>query len=1476
MAICSHNWRIASIENSLKLLALFFIQLNLMTSNPFVKATSNVHIVYMGENRHEDPATTSKSHHEMLSTLLGSKEAATSSILYHYKHGFSGFAARMTDAQAEQIADFPGVVHVLPNRIHKLHTTRSWDFLGLPLYTPGNLLSESNMGDGTIIGVIDSGVWPELKSFNDQNLGPIPSRWKGICQHGENFNSTNCNKKLIGARWFIKGIGDQSKKHINTTGTSEFLSPRDGIGHGTHTASTAAGRFVEKASYRGLAAGVARGGAPLARIAIYKACWAIEGEGCSDADLLKAFDMAIHDGVDILSVSIGIQIPLFPYVDKRDAIAIGSFHANARGITVVSSAGNDGPFSQTIVNTAPWLITVAAATIDRAFPTAIILGNNHTLLGQSMDTGKHKGGFTGLVFSEHIAIDPTGDANKACQLHGLNATLAAGKIVLCFSTEYGPNIISASMAVAIAGGVGVIFAQLRDNLLSSCKFIPCIKVDYEVGTEILSYIRKARSPIVKLSHPKTIVGKWASPRVAYFSSRGPSSLTPAVLKPDITAPGVSILAAYPPSKDQEVRNAFILESGTSMACPHGATRKPADPFDIGGGHVNPNRAANPGLIYNMSTEDYVHFLCSLGYSSSAITNLTMRTTSCKRNRHFGLDLNLPSISVPNLRKTIMVKRTVTNVGPIDSVYKALVQSPHGVEMTVEPQTLSFNLTTSSLPFKVKFSSTQKVHGDYSFGSLTWTDGEHFVHIVYMGEKRQGEDPATTTKSHHEMLSTLLGSKEAAKSSILYHYKHGFSGFAARMTDAQAEQIAVADFPGVVHVLPNRIHKLHTTRSWDFLGLQPYSPGNLLSESNLGDGTIIGVIDSGVWPELESFNDQNMGPIPSHWKGICQHGENFTSTNCNKKLIGARWFIKGFRDKTKKHINTTGTSEFLSPRDGDGHGTHTASTAAGRCVEKASYRGLAGGVARGGAPLARIAIYKACWAIEGEGCTDADILKAFDMAIHDGVDILSVSIGIQIPLFPYVDKRDAIAVGSFHANARGITVVSSAGNEGPSSQTVVNTAPWLITVAAATIDRAFPTTIVLGNNHTFLGQSMDTGKNKGGFTGLVYSEHIATDTTDDASIGSQLRSINATLAAGKVVLYFARAADVQDIISASIVVAVAVSDAGGIGVIFAQLPDNLLVSCPLVPCVTVDYEVGTEILSYIRKARSPIVKLSPPKTIVGKWVSPRVAYFSSRGPSSLAPAVLKPDITAPGVSILAGYPPSKGQEDHNSFMLDSGTSMACPHVAGVAALIKSIHQDWSPAAIKSALITTASQTGTDGETIIAEGATRKPADPFDIGGGHVNPNRAANPGLIYNMSTPDYVNFLCSMGYSSSVISNLTMGTASCMKNTHFGLDLNLPSISIPNLKKTTTITRTVTNVGPINSVYKALVQSPHGVNMIVKPETLSFNSSTRSLTFRVKFSSTQKLQGVYTFGSLTWTDGVHFVRSPVAVRVITFESYTDV
>lgn len=168
---------------------------------------------------------------------------------------------------------------------------------------------------------------------------------------------------------------------MNTTEYLEYLSPRDAIGHGTHTSSIAGGSPVVNASYYGLGFGTMRGGAPGARLAMYKVCWNLDEGVCSDADILKAFDKAIHDGVDVLSVSLGSEdIVWFTEIIKPDSILIGSFHAVAQGISVVCAAGNGGPSAQTVENTAPWILTVAASSIDRSFPTPVTLGNNRTFI----------------------------------------------------------------------------------------------------------------------------------------------------------------------------------------------------------------------------------------------------------------------------------------------------------------------------------------------------------------------------------------------------------------------------------------------------------------------------------------------------------------------------------------------------------------------------------------------------------------------------------------------------------------------------------------------------------------------------------------------------------------------------------------------------------------------------------------------------------------------------------------------------------------------------------------------------------------------------------------------------------------------------------------------------------------------------------------------------------------------------------------
>ncbi|KAJ4747221.1 Subtilisin-like protease [Rhynchospora pubera] len=711
------------------------------------------------------------------------------------------------------------------------------------------------------------------------------------------------------------------------------------------------------------------------------------------------------------------------------------------------------------------------------------------------------------------------------------------------------------------------------------------------------------------------------------------------------------------------------------------------------------------------------------------------------------------------------------------------------------------------------------------------DASSKLYIVYLGEKKHS-DPEVVTASHHEKLAPLFGSKEEAVSSIVYSYKHGFSGFAAMLNESQVH--ILSDMPDVISVIPNRKFAAHTTRSWDFLGLDYSSNSNsLLQKGKYGEDIIIGVIDSGIWPESKSFDGTRYGPPPTRWKGVCQIGDSFDANNCSNKIIGARWYAS---DLSSSDLE----GEYMSPRDYAGHGTHTASTAAGNLVSNTSFHGLAAGSTRGGAPRARLAIYKACWG-SGVWCSGAALLAAVDDAINDGVDIISMSIGGSDE-FP----------GTLHAVAKGIPVVFSAGNEGPAPQSVKNNVPWVITVAASTIDRSFPTIITLGNSQRLVGQSIYyeiQHSNTNDFTTLVDGSSCDSTTLTEQNItGKIVLCYNPTAIPGVLPRYnFGYAA--QNVL-----------DAGGRGIIYAQYTTNILYPCRGGgPCALVDFDIANKINSYIYSTSNPLVKISPAYNIEGKQVlAPRVAAFSSRGPNPRFPDILKPDIAASGVSILAAV--------NGGYQFMSGTSMACPHVTGIVALLKSLHPDWSPASIKSAIMTTASDNDLYGVQIEAEGTPRKIADPFDYGGGHIDPNKAADPGLVYDIDPNDYTKFFnCTLGPSDD-----------CDSYVGQLYQLNVPSITVPDLKDIVSVWRTVTNVGPINSTYKSFVQPPAGVSVFVEPDLLSFDNNNKVKTFKITFVANRKVQGDYTFGSLTWSDSSnHSVRIPLAIRTVIEDYYAD-
>ncbi|CAO2166683.1 unnamed protein product [Urochloa humidicola] len=719
-----------------------------------------------------------------------------------------------------------------------------------------------------------------------------------------------------------------------------------------------------------------------------------------------------------------------------------------------------------------------------------------------------------------------------------------------------------------------------------------------------------------------------------------------------------------------------------------------------------------------------------------------------------------------------------------------------------------------------------VHGD---------GGSRRLYIVYLGEVKHGH-PNDVVASHHDILTTVLGSKEDSLASMVYNYKHGFSGFAAMLTEDHAKQLA--DSPEVISVAPSRSCKATTTRSWDFLGLDHQMPSELLLKSKHGEDIIIGIVDTGIWPESRSFNDEGYGPVPSRWKGECQVGQDWNRSTCNRKIIGARFYSKEIPDEILKN-------DYHSARGHGSHGTHTASTAAGSVVEAASFHGLAAGAERGGAPRARTAVYKSLWG-SGTG-TGAGVLAAIDDAIHDGVDVLSLSLA----------HPDENSFGALHAVQKGITVVYAAGNDGPRPQIVENTSPWVITVAANKIDRSFPTVITLGNKQKIVGQSLYyQGKNS--------SRSRFTHLLNGGSCGEDfLNVLNGTDLQG-LTLYCSTpvSPDARSPVEVFQTVLHFIKMGNGSGLIFAQFTTDVLELtsyCHGIPCVLVDFDTGKQIVKYEADDSSPVVKIEPARSITGKEIlAPKVASFSSRGPSAGYADFLKPDIAAPGACILA----AKG----DSYGFSSGTSMATPHIAGIIALLKALHPNWSPAALKSAIVTTASVTDEYDMPILAEGLPRKTADPFDYGGGNINPNKAADPGLIYDLSPSDYSYFF-NCAIKKSVHCNATSVP---------GYLLNLPSISVPNLRYLVTIPRTVTNVGEVDAVYHVAVQSPLGVKMDVEPSVLVFNATNKVHKFQVKLSPLWKRQGDYTFGSLTWYNDKRTVRIPIAIRITIHDFFADV
>ncbi|PON57461.1 Subtilase [Parasponia andersonii] len=695
----------------------------------------------------------------------------------------------------------------------------------------------------------------------------------------------------------------------------------------------------------------------------------------------------------------------------------------------------------------------------------------------------------------------------------------------------------------------------------------------------------------------------------------------------------------------------------------------------------------------------------------------------------------------------------------------------------------------------------------------------------------------------DTVGTLSSSDQQQQNPRLVHsYRNVASGFAAKLTAEEAKAMAAKD--GVVSVQPSKLYPLHTTRSPNFLGLN--QGVGLWKDSKLGQGVIIGVLDTGVAPDHPSFSDEGVPPPPDRWRGTC---ELTGAAACNNKLIGARNFVKPKQEASQESPQSTS-----APLDLQGHGTHTASTAAGNFVKGASVFGNANGTAAGVAPLAHVAVYRIC---DDEGCLDADILAGIDAAVDDGVDVLSLSLGGPAgPLYV-----EAVAVGAFSAIQNGIFVSCSAGNDGPDHTTVSNDAPWLLTVGASSTDRKFKATVKLGIGEELEGEALFPRNASATMLPLVYAGAIGDNLAGYCAAGS-LRDVSA---AGKIVACD-RGGGVLKAEKAE-----EVKRAGGAAMILMnERKDGLAVFADhyALPATHVNYPAAMKIRSYINSTSTPEATILFRGTVIGDSNAPSVALFSSRGPSSANPGILKPDILGPGVDILAAWPVSEENSTSKPrFYLNSGTSMACPHLSGVAALLKSSHPDWSPAAIKSAILTTADVVNLGGKPITDEKNTS--ADVFATGAGHVNPSKANNPGLIYDLSPEDYIPYLCGLNYTDAQVSIITDKPANCSGVQGIQApELNYPTFSLVLGSEPQSYKRTVTNVGEANSIYTVTVSEPEGTKVSVEPSKLSFTEVNQNANYTITVSPVGRpktsAEGL-TQGYLKWDSDKHSVRSQISI-----------
>lgn len=687
-----------------------------------------------------------------------------------------------------------------------------------------------------------------------------------------------------------------------------------------------------------------------------------------------------------------------------------------------------------------------------------------------------------------------------------------------------------------------------------------------------------------------------------------------------------------------------------------------------------------------------------------------------------------------------------------------------------------------------------------------------------------------------------------------------NGFSAGLTAAQAT--ALSKDGRVLAVAPD-VENAPDYTTTDFLKLT--GPDGAWAkqfggEANAGKGVVVGVIDSGYAPDNPFLQGEPLQPLQgaaqvgvpyrtadgriamlkadgTTFEGECQKGQQsgagFNGSLCNSKVISARYFADAFlqyvapQDRAKE--------ELISPVDVGSHGTHTATTAAGNANVEQVIDGSSFGRSSGVAPAAKVAVYKVCWEDNNPdtgGCYSSASVEAVEAALKDGVDVLNYSISGNNN-----STTDPVALAFLNAAAAGVFVSASAGNSGPAASTVNHASPWLTTVAASTFPSDLLGTVKVSDGSLYRGASIM--KTEVANKPVIVAAAAAAAGATNANLCAP-GTLDPSKVAGKVVVcdrgVVDRTAKSQE-----------VQDKGGVGMILVNLTSSSEdADNHVLPTVHVNTPKSLELKS--RLEANPALTVSLVKgDLTGQPQSPapQIAGFSSRGPSLASGSdLLKPDIAAPGVNVLAGVSTIGNDGDQFGFM--SGTSMAAPHIAGFGALVLSRQPAWTPAMVKSAMMTTAYP------LVNADGSAN--TDPFQGGAGHVDATRVFDPGMVYNSGIRDWLGFLNGQG----------VDTGAPQAGTIAARDLNLPSIALGSLVGEVQVKRQLTALVP--GTYRSEVSMP-GFSVQVEPKVLNFGKAgqTREVTLTIRNVSAPA--GKFSTGSLAWK-GPRTVSSPMAIRPV--------